>query len=98
MFPYVCLATMPLFCEVNWPRKCIQFVLRRKIKESGMSEVCIYNKIPEEKSSESKKQEKDNVNFPTEPNWKHKLIVCLLLTHCGLQIFMPYSHFITKVR
>lgn len=21
MFPYVCLATMPLFCRVDWPRK-----------------------------------------------------------------------------
>ena len=23
MFPYVCLATMPLFCNVDWPRKII---------------------------------------------------------------------------
>lgn len=25
MFPYVCLATMPLFCEANWPRKYIAY-------------------------------------------------------------------------
>ncbi|XP_076642244.1 gamma-glutamyl carboxylase [Halictus rubicundus] len=25
MFPYVCLATMPLFCNADWPRKCISY-------------------------------------------------------------------------
>ncbi|XP_033335453.2 gamma-glutamyl carboxylase isoform X2 [Megalopta genalis] len=25
MFPYVCLATMPLFCSADWPRKCISW-------------------------------------------------------------------------
>lgn len=29
MFPYVCLATMPLFCKPNWPRR-LGFFLKRK--------------------------------------------------------------------
>lgn len=29
MFPYVCLATMPLFCKPNWPRS-LGFFLKRK--------------------------------------------------------------------
>jgi hypothetical protein len=24
MFPYVCLATMPIFCDANWPRKILE--------------------------------------------------------------------------
>lgn len=32
MFPYVCLATMPLFCCVDWPRKLgLYFRLKQKI-------------------------------------------------------------------
>ncbi|XP_018368720.1 PREDICTED: vitamin K-dependent gamma-carboxylase [Trachymyrmex cornetzi] len=32
MFPYVCLATMPLFCRVDWPRKLqLYFRLKQKI-------------------------------------------------------------------
>jgi hypothetical protein len=29
--------------------------------------------------------------------WKHKLVGSLLISHIGLQAFLPYSHFITKV-
>jgi hypothetical protein len=29
--------------------------------------------------------------------WKHKLVGFLLISHIGLQAFLPYSHFITKV-
>ncbi|XP_011879676.1 PREDICTED: vitamin K-dependent gamma-carboxylase isoform X2 [Vollenhovia emeryi] len=31
MFPYVCLATMPLFCRVDWPRR-LRLYFRRKQK------------------------------------------------------------------
>jgi hypothetical protein len=29
--------------------------------------------------------------------WKHNLVGFLLIGHIGLQAFLPYSHFITKV-
>ncbi|XP_053596618.1 vitamin K-dependent gamma-carboxylase isoform X1 [Microplitis demolitor] len=35
MFPYVCLATMPLFCRVDWPRKFI-----KKFKISSINGEC----------------------------------------------------------
>ncbi|CAG9853874.1 unnamed protein product [Phyllotreta striolata] len=78
MFPYVCLATMPLFCEENWPKKIISFFARRE-------------SIPDEKRRNSKSE---NKRF--KPKLKHKLVVAWLLCHCGLQGFLPYSHFITK--
>lgn len=93
MFPYVCLATMPLFCENKWPRKVISFITRRPISEAGTSDACVYEPKIIVKESEKKIQE----DLPTNINWKHKLVVGLLLTHCGLQVFLPYSHFITKV-
>lgn len=29
--------------------------------------------------------------------WYHHLTAVLLLSHTGMQLFLPYSHFITKV-
>ncbi|KAL3281325.1 hypothetical protein HHI36_004536 [Cryptolaemus montrouzieri] len=37
MFPYVCLATMPLFCEENWPQKLMNCI---KTTENGKNVVC----------------------------------------------------------
>lgn len=78
MFPYVCLATMPLFCEENWPRKFLGVFRKTKAETKiNSSSSCIYSTKHKIK-------------------WKHRLVVALLLTHCGLQAFLPYSHFLTK--
>lgn len=29
--------------------------------------------------------------------WKHNMVALLLISHAGLQVFLPYSHFITVV-
>lgn len=100
MFPYVCLATMPLFCSNNWPKKIINkfqaTILKQKTlycTKSHASLSCIYNR----------REVKPRCNgmillgLPTKTTWKHKVTVSLLITHCGLQLFLPYSHFITKV-
>ncbi|KAJ3643909.1 hypothetical protein Zmor_026591 [Zophobas morio] len=84
MFPYVCLATMPLFCAENWPRKLLN-IFHNNPKPNP---TCIY-KLDEIN------QYKD-LQLPRDVTWKHKLVVALLLTHCGFQVFLPYSHFITK--
>ncbi|KAG5894578.1 hypothetical protein JTB14_021558 [Gonioctena quinquepunctata] len=87
MFPYVCLATMPLFCKESWPRK-IQSLFTRENLEASPSPSCIYPK--------GQMKNGDNTELHREVNWKHKLVVTLLICHCGLQAFLPYSHFITK--
>lgn len=89
MFPYVCLATMPLFCEENWPRKLVRFFWRSEDNITP-SKACIY---PEDVNKNRKTED----HLPTKITWKHRLVVVLLLSHCGLQAFLPYSHFITKV-
>ncbi|XP_017784728.1 PREDICTED: vitamin K-dependent gamma-carboxylase isoform X2 [Nicrophorus vespilloides] len=69
MFPYVSIATIPLFCEADWPIKLLsKFVYKKEIEEKIPS-VCNANK---------------------------KSRVVLIMFYCLLQMFLPYSHFITK--
>lgn len=89
MFPYVCLATMPLFCEETWPKKLMRIFFKSE-PNILPNNTCIY-------STEDNKNRKDHEKLPEKVTWKHRLVTVLLLTHCGLQAFLPYSHFITKV-
>ncbi|XP_031841315.2 gamma-glutamyl carboxylase isoform X1 [Nomia melanderi] len=58
MFPYVCLATMPLFCDANWPRKCIayckrnfsMFTRKQVIESYDETSVNEFKDMPEEES------------------------------------------------
>ncbi|XP_049821936.1 vitamin K-dependent gamma-carboxylase isoform X2 [Aethina tumida] len=86
MFPYVCLATMPLFCKETWPKNILKVFCN--VEEAKPSNKCIY--------TEREQSKYKNINLPKNITWKHRLVVALLLSHCGLQTFMPYSHFITK--
>ncbi|XP_058795770.1 vitamin K-dependent gamma-carboxylase isoform X2 [Phymastichus coffea] len=77
MFPYVCLATMPLFCHVDWPRKFI-----RDSSNNGGEK--------EEEASPGGCRKKKKISR------KQKCVVAALLLHMAVQLFLPYSHFITK--
>ncbi|XP_018566321.1 vitamin K-dependent gamma-carboxylase [Anoplophora glabripennis] len=87
MFPYVCLATMPLFCVETWPRR-IQSLFTRSNTDPSPSSDCIYS---DDKTNQHKGQSLEN-----NVKWKHRFVAALLICHCGLQLFLPYSHFITK--
>ncbi|XP_014477597.1 PREDICTED: vitamin K-dependent gamma-carboxylase [Dinoponera quadriceps] len=40
MFPYVCLATMPLFCRTDWPRKLgLYFIWRREVSAADVNPI-----------------------------------------------------------
>lgn len=77
MFPYVCLSTMPLFCDFDWPKKCMNKIFRKinMVDTGNVSSTGATKKI----------------------GFKEKLVAGLILSYCGLQGFLPYSHFITKV-
>lgn len=85
MFPYVCIATMPLFCEPNWPRK-LEKIFKVTINEHVLNEKAKVG--PHNNELKPHKKVK----------WGHQIVVAVLLSYCGLQIFLPYSHFITKVK
>lgn len=42
MFPYVCLATMPIFCDANWPRKITKIFSLSKsaVKNTDQDKKC----------------------------------------------------------
>lgn len=87
MFPYVCLATMPLFCNESWPRKVTElFTTSDTESDSGKP----YNYT-------SDKKEEVCAVFPAKIKWRHRFVTIMLLLHCCLQMFLPYSHFVTKV-
>ncbi|XP_017841884.1 vitamin K-dependent gamma-carboxylase [Drosophila busckii] len=68
MFPWVCLAEVPLFFGFDWPRR---------LRKSGASAAA-------------------TSAVQSAAGYKAQLRCCLILTYCALQLFMPYSHFITK--
>lgn len=128
MFPWVCLATMPLFCAPDWPRTV------KKSFQSAMDKLKILpcypklkviekigyedeknakpNKTNENEEVGSGKKDIDIKNDPDDidhkkndtksdkerlVNKKEKIVTCALIIYMGIQAFLPYSHFITKV-
>lgn len=61
MFPYVCMATMPLFCRVDWPRRLGLYFIswKRKLLPSSKNT----NNI---KESETDSQVEDSLNNSNE--------------------------------
>ncbi|OXU20747.1 hypothetical protein TSAR_007390 [Trichomalopsis sarcophagae] len=105
MFPYVCLATMPLFCRVDWPRKLLEARThsREKLDDGECSSRKSRDYFAKDNEAESdvagrdegsvgRRSEKRRVRVSR----KQKLVVATLLLHVGLQFFLPYSHFLTK--
>ncbi|XP_026271298.1 vitamin K-dependent gamma-carboxylase isoform X2 [Frankliniella occidentalis] len=117
MFPYVCLATMPLFCHNDWPRRLCAALRgwwtpqeagggahkteerpswawldperhRELVADSG----CL-SPVDECRSASKKSRAADTAK---PLRWYHHLTAVLLISHTGLQLFLPYSHFITK--
>lgn len=92
MFPYVGLATLPIFCEYNWPKsltknsKRMYHALRSKLTGSS---------VGRDKDTAASDAATDLP--PKRITYKHKFVFFTLLLHCFMQIFLPYSHFVTKV-
>lgn len=62
MFPYVCLATMPLFCRVDWPRR-LGLYFKRKQKILSISAINVNN--IKETDSQAKESMKLNLVSPS---------------------------------
>ncbi|KAI8039139.1 vitamin K-dependent gamma-carboxylase [Drosophila gunungcola] len=72
MFPWVCLAEVPLFFSFDWPRRI-----------SGGPKTSL-------------PQPPDASKEVPQLGILARVRTCLILGYCGLQLFLPYSHFITK--
>lgn len=102
MFSYTMLATSPLFCYPDWPRRFfgrfpafLRSVLPLTSPDSQPSASCVYNEV----------QGTSDAHRATPPaakasklRFKHKLGAVFTILYIIEQFFMPYSHFITQVR
>jgi vitamin K-dependent gamma-carboxylase len=85
MFPYVCLVTLPLFCDPSWPSKILSAAQNEKKAKADTSQAATSCLLPIHKNDESK------------ITWKHYLVVACLASHVTIQAVLPYSHSLTKV-
>lgn len=108
MFSYTMLATSPLFCYPDWPRRFfarfpefLRPLLPLTTPDSQPSSSCVY---PEEvKTATTEPTDVPSVP-PKDPKvskapkfrLRHKLGALFTIIYLVEQFFLPYSHFITK--
>lgn len=98
MFPYAMLATSPLFCYTDWPRRLfgrfpdfLKPVLPFNSQDLKSSTSCVYSEV----QSNTERQE-NLVAKSSKLRLRHKLAAIFTIVYIMEQFFMPYSHFITK--
>lgn len=108
MFPYVCLATMFLFLEPNWPRKINPWknsteIMSKNIKNKKFLKSCGKTQSKNNIKSVNQVEKRRKISFSDKSvkgemqKFKKRIVLVVLLFHFLLQLFLPYSHFITKV-
>ncbi|XP_030380126.1 vitamin K-dependent gamma-carboxylase [Scaptodrosophila lebanonensis] len=84
MFPWVCLAEVPLFFGFDWPRKL------------KLRTLCGSGKTKPNAGHVENTEAMQKAASPLRPSWTAQLRTFSILGYCALQLFLPYSHFITK--
>lgn len=99
MFPYAMLATSPLFCYTDWPRRLfarfpdfLKPVLPFTSLDLKSSFSCVYSEV----QSSTEHQETTPVAKSSKLRLRHKLAAIFTIVYIMEQFFMPYSHFITQ--
>lgn len=102
MFSYTMLATSPIFCYPDWPRRFfgrfpafLRAFLPLTSPDIQPSTSCVYK---ESRSSGAERREAAPAAKTSKLRLKHKLGAIFTIIYIMEQFFMPYSHFITKVR
>lgn len=117
IFPYAMLATMPIYCSPDWPKKSIMTLLPRwrhyfsldtPLKYSASN--CYYDCSDEsiiqddiQKQSHDTTADKNGTVRTTNKGiqrfgFRDRMTVVILGFYVCLQLFLPYSHFITQVK
>lgn len=101
MFSYTMLATSPLFCYPDWPRRFfahfpgfLRVALPLTSPVSQTSPSCVYK---ETQSTGGERQETPPAAKAPKLRFKHKLTAIFTIIYIMEQFFLPYSHFITQV-
>lgn len=105
MFPYAMLATLPLFCAYNWPKKlfsCMPNFISKMLPSQEEPQASVHCVYPESvkvlKSGQDPSGKPKTSKKCQSPTASHKTVVFIVFLYIGCQLFLPYSHFITKVQ
>lgn len=100
MFAYTMLATSPLFCYTDWPKRFfarfpdfLKPVLPLTSADTKPSTSCVYSDV---QSTSAEHQETTSVTKSSKLRLRHKLGAIFTIVYIMEQLFMPYSHFITQ--
>ncbi|KAF6103507.1 gamma-glutamyl carboxylase [Phyllostomus discolor] len=88
MFPYVMLASSPLFCSPEWPRKLVSNCPKR------LQELLPLKAAPQ--PSASCMYKRNRAKGGEKPGLRHQLGAAFTLLYLLEQLFLPYSHFLTQ--
>ncbi|XP_028618080.1 vitamin K-dependent gamma-carboxylase [Grammomys surdaster] len=88
MFPYVMLASSPLFCSTEWPRKLVARCPKR------LQELLPAKAAP--RPSASCVYKRARAKAGQKPGLRHQLGAVFTLLYLLEQLFLPYSHFLTQ--
>lgn len=89
MFSYTMMATLPLFCYPDWPRRLIPWRTSQPLQSNNH---CVYSK----EAAKSQVVPPVSAVAPTTPSCHHKLFSCITLLYISSQVALPYSHGVTK--
>ncbi|KAG7282608.1 hypothetical protein CRUP_018727 [Coryphaenoides rupestris] len=94
MFAYTMLATSPLFCYPDWPRR---FFGRFPASLGGLLPLTAPGPQPSASCVYPEKVQKNPSSPPVyKPRFRHKLAAAFTFLYVAEQLFLPYSHFITQ--
>lgn len=88
MFPYVMLASSPLFCSTDWPRKLVVRCPKR------LQELLPAKAAP--RPSASCVYQRARGKAGQKAGLRHQLGAVFTLLYLLEQLFLPYSHFLTQ--
>lgn len=94
MFSYTMLATSPLFCYPDWPRRLIAKLpafLQKFLPSTDPpqpSQECVYREAGQQRLGRTARK----------VGLRQKLGAIFTVLYVLEQFFLPYSHFITQVR
>ncbi|CAL8281581.1 vitamin K-dependent gamma-carboxylase [Gadus morhua] len=103
MFAYTMLATSPLFCYPDWPRRFfarfpapLWVLLPITAPGPQPSSSCVYPEVQKGGKKAPKTPSSNTTPKVSQPRFRHKLATVFAFIYVVEQFFLPYSHFITQ--
>lgn len=108
MFSYMCMVLIPIFCRPDWPKQLVRRWLPNRVQfffpashEAADNLSCtllVEETVTKKEDTKKKNKNKKNKGVLRNWTWKHLLINLICLHYVAVQLFLPYSHFLTKVK